>query len=166
MGEVELMRAWGHWRPSQAQTREDRAAAQEVHDEMLDLSVEGLMAGLRLSQYAVALRELGVDAVDDFQHLDVAEDLDEVGMKKIHWRKFIKKMRHYFFAAWSDARLFSELCDGWNWTEANPRPPGEYLTNDIMQVFFVRCWENGNKPNLYLLVKITRSRTDMFRRIE
>ena len=57
------------------------------------LTVAGVLASLGLSQYAAAVHDLGVDDVDDFQHLDPAEDLDDLGMKKIHRRKFVARLK-------------------------------------------------------------------------
>jgi hypothetical protein len=54
-------------------------------------TVGSFLERLSLEQYAEAFAELGVDTVDDFQHLE-SEDLDEIQMKRIHRRKLVRKL--------------------------------------------------------------------------
>ena len=42
--------------------------------------------------YSATLDGLGVDTVQDLQHLDLQELVDDVGMKKVHARKVHKRM--------------------------------------------------------------------------
>ena len=48
------------------------------------------------------------------------------------------------------ARKFRRLLEGFMWWNPNKTvvPPSDALTNDNMKMFFVKCWEDGSRPNV------------------
>ena len=48
------------------------------------------------------------------------------------------------------ARKFRRLLEGFMWWNEKKSvvPPADALTNDNMKMFFVKCWEDGSRPNV------------------
>ena len=59
-------------------------------------SVSAWLADVGLSQYASALADIGLDSISDFSLVE-KEDLDDLGMKKLHKRKLLVNLRQRGF---------------------------------------------------------------------